>query len=508
MRYHPLTIAFRIYQLVKNSFLIGLILFIFRKDSEFWLFKYGRYAFVIFLVLQLLYIVVVWFVEKYEWKDRTFHIHKGIFVKQTSTIPFSRVQNVTRKTTIFHKIFGITSLTFETAMDGEDDAIHFEVITKKHADFLLELVQPGKKNIVQKESVTEEVTNIDVHKEEAPEKQELIQETTRTVHFTPKRKDLWKASFTSLSFLAIIPIVAGIFDHMEPLLPEEEQIEGIFQSLLHSKWLLFGIIVLAVFIATAFGFARTFIRYGKYEISSDDTHIYINRGVLDESYFAIEKKKIQGLEIQQTFIKRMFGLAEVKLISSANPNKSEGSVNVNSLYPFLPIQKAYQLIEELLPIYQLHTELQRLPRKSLGVKMLRPSWIWMIATIGLFYFKPNFFQIDQAWWILSLVLLCIIVLHRILDYMHTRYVLTSDQVQWWHGGLNSRMFITKRKNVIEMSYSQNRLQRHFQVASITTMNRSVPAHMETIDDIPLPYALAIENWYLKRHEDVWIEKNV
>lgn len=519
MKYHPLSIGFKIYQLIKNNFILLVLLFVIQRDSESWYFVYGRYAFLVFVFLRLLYIVASWFVEKYEWKDRTFHIHKGIFVKRTSTIPFSRIQNVTRKTTLFHKIVGLTSLTFETAMDGEDDSIHFDVLSKKHADFLIDLVQPGKQQTgAQKFEHVEPIHEnhaLDYADEESIEKsdenepgyvengQQNVHEKRRHVHFTPEKKDLWKASFTSLSFLAIIPIIFAGLDTLRPFLPDTNQLEGVLQVLLASKWLFVIVLIFAIIIAVTFGVARTFIRYGRYEISSDSRYIYINRGVLDESYFAIEKKKIQGLEIKQTLMKRIFGLAEVKLISSANPNKGDESINVNSLYPFLPLQKAYELIEELLPIYQVKTsKLERLPRKSLWVKLLKPSWLWLIVTIGLFYFKPEFFGIEQIWWILSVVFLCFIILQRFLDYHHTRYAVNEAQVQWWHGGLTSRMFITKRRNLIEMSYSQSRLQSLFQVASITTMNRSTPTHIETIDDIPLPFAQAFEKWYLKRREDI------
>ncbi|RLL43732.1 hypothetical protein D8M04_12475 [Oceanobacillus piezotolerans] len=498
MRYHPLTMVFQIYQLVKNSFLIALFLFVIKRDSAFWLFEYGRYVFVIAMLLSLVYIVVSWIVEKYEWKDQTFYIYKGIFVKHTSIIPFSKVQNVTKKTTFFHKVIGLTSLTLETAMDGNDDAIRFPVLSKEKADYLVELVQSGDhpQNIEEVSSETAESTQ---QKQEAAD---------RVIHFTPSRNDLWRASFTSLSFLAIIPIVLGLIENIGPLLPDTDLFEGIFQVLLDNKGLLVGVIVLTAMLAAGFGVVRTFIRYGKYEISSNSTHIFIDRGVLDESSFMIEKEKIQGLEMHQTWLKRIFGLVEVKLISSANTDNKDGSVSVNSLYPFLPLNKAYQLIEEVLPIYQLNNELQRLPKQALWLKLCRPSWIWILATIGLGIFKPNFLQIQQAWWILSLVILFVIILHRILDYMHTRYAVTSDQVQWWHGGLTSRMFITKRKKVIELTYSQTRLQKYFQVASITTVNRSNPPHMETLDDIPVEYGQAIENWYLKRQEDVLLEKNL
>src|SRR5699024_40300 len=236
MRYHSLTVFFHIYQLVKNSIVIAILLFVLRKDSEFWLIEYGLYAFVIFIVLRVCYIVIAWFVEKYEWQDRTFYIHKGIFMKHTSTIPFSKIQNVTRKTTIFHKIFGLTSVTFETAMDGEDDAIHFEVLSRQHANFLIGLVQTDKQNALQNEQVNSDATQTESQENKDP-KQDAVQKTNRTVHFTPQRQDLWKASFTSLSFLAFIPIAFGVLDYINPLLPETDQVEGIFQLLLDSKWI-------------------------------------------------------------------------------------------------------------------------------------------------------------------------------------------------------------------------------------------------------------------------------
>ncbi|WP_077617578.1 PH domain-containing protein [Bacillus sinesaloumensis] len=510
MRYHPLSVAFRIYQLIKNNFILILLLFVIQRNSEAWYFVYGRYVFLAIVILRLFYIIASWFVEKYEWKDRTFHIHKGIFVKHTSTIPFTRIQNVTRKTTVFHKIVGLTSLTFETAMDGEDDSIHFEVITKKHAEYLIELVQPGKELNEEQELKKVEADNrsdVPTHNEElrGNDVQELkkLHKPNRKVHFTPEKKDLWKASFTSLSFLAIVPIMFAGLEYLQPVLPDPDEIEGLFQRVLASKWLFMIILVLALTVAVTFGVARTFIRYGKYEISSDERYIYIHRGVLDESYFAIEKNKIQGLEMKQSLMKRIFGLVEVKLISSANPNTGDESLNVNSLYPFLPVQTAYELIEEILPVYQLKTaKLERLPRKSLWVKLLKPSWIWILATIGLFYFKPELFGTNHVWWMLSIGLLCFIVIQRVLDFFHTRYAVAGDQVQWWRGGLTSTMFVTKRRNIIEMSYSQTRLQGIFGIASVTTMNRATPTHIETIDDIPFPFAMEFEQWYLKRQGEI------
>ncbi|WP_018930365.1 PH domain-containing protein [Gracilibacillus lacisalsi] len=497
MRYHPLTIIYRIYQLIKNSLILGILLFVVKRNSDFWLFEYGRYLFIAGVLLRLIYIVVSWFVETYEWDNHTFQLKKGLFIKQTSTIPISKIQNVTRHTTLFHKLFNLTSLTFETAMDGEDDSIAFEVVSKQHATFLLELANIEEEQLPKQENKQQEQAQ---HEAEVNDAEKKV-ETDHVIHFEPSHQDLLKASFTSLSFLAIIPIVMGLYDIIGPLLPDSDHYQGIFYQIIDSRWLIIMLSVVAVVIAIIIGIVRTFSRYGKYRISSSATHIYIERGLLDETQFAIEKQKIQGLEIEQTLLKRIFGLAEVKLISSASPQSEDHAVSVNSLYPFLPINRAYQLMEALLPDYYVEESMNRLTKSSLYMKLLKPSWFWIVVTAGLIYFQPTIFQMDAAWWLLSLLLLLIVIVNRILDYLHTKYSISDDQLQWWHGGLTSRMFITKRRRVIEMSYSQSMLQRIFQLASISTMNRSTPTRIETINDVPLDFAKTFHHWYLQRQKD-------
>ncbi|WP_077065136.1 PH domain-containing protein [Gracilibacillus massiliensis] len=496
MRYHPLTILFKLYQLIKNSFFIIIILYVIQGRSDFWLYEYGRYAYIVFIILRILYITVSWWKETYQWDKQAFHLKKGVFVRNVSTIPFNKIQNVTRQTTLFHKIFRFTSVSFETAMDGADDTIKFDVVTKKHASFLTNLVQKDEAEN------TDETDN----KAESEERVEPDQETKefKTIHFEPTKRELWKASFTSLSFLAIIPITAGLYDYVEPFLPK---LEGFGESFLQSKWLIFLLSLIAVIIAVSFGVIRTFARFGKYKISSNERYIYIDRGILNESNFAIEKRKVQGLQMRQTFMKRLFGLTEVTLISSASPGANDDNVNVNSLYPFLPISQAYSLIEQLLPEYQLKTNMTRLPKKALLVKLLRPSYVWLIATALLIYFKPKPFDIDIAWWIYSFVLLGLIILQRILDYVHTKYRIDEEQVQWWQGGLTTQMFVTKRQRIIEIATSQSLLQKLFGAATLQMMNRSTPVHTETIVDVPIEVVRFYHQWYKERKTQIKKDEN-
>ena len=495
MRYHPFTILFRIVQLVKNSFVIALVLFVFRRDSQFWLFEYGRYLFLLYIAMRIVHIVVSWFFETYEWKENRYLIlNKGILVRKTSTVPLHKIQNVTQKTTLFHKVVGCTSLVLETSMDGEDDEIKFDVISTEQARLITQLVQQAEQVAVEQAPLSDQEQ--DGEHMVLQEKTERAAEKERVVHFKPTKRSLWKASFTSLSFLAIIPVAASLYDNLSPFL-SDWRFENIL-PMLSETWGIVLVATVAIPVALVFGVIRTFIRYGNYEISSTDTHIYIKRGFLEESSFAIDKRKVQGIEIKQTVLKRLFGLAEVKLVSSVRSASRENAVSVNSLYPFLPQQEAIQLVQALLPQYFFEWEMNRLPKKSLWIKLLRPSWLWLVVTAGLVYFQPTFFHLDQAWWLLSLVLLVIVVLNRILDYVNTRYGVVGDQVQWWRGGLTSRLFITKRKNIVEVEYNQSPLQKGFRLISVKTKHRSNPLSIEGVDDVPVQFATAFDKWYQQR----------
>lgn len=119
-----------------------------------------------------------------------------------------------------------------------------------------------------------------------------------------------------------------------------------------------------------FRHGTTFLKYGKYEISSDDERIYITKGVIEETSFFIEKHKVQAVEVEQSLLKRLLGLAEVKLTSAGRLDFEGEKLELNSLYPFLPVKRAYEIINEILPDYEVAQEMRQLPKKSLWVGCL------------------------------------------------------------------------------------------------------------------------------------------
>lgn len=130
-RHHPALVLFKVGKLIRNSIFIILILFVLQADNDGPLFVYGRYAFLLFFLWSIVSAILNWLTATYALDDQRFYLRRGIFSKTDQSIPFSKVQNINRHTSFFHRVIGLTSIRFETGIAGEDATVNFEVATKK-----------------------------------------------------------------------------------------------------------------------------------------------------------------------------------------------------------------------------------------------------------------------------------------------------------------------------------------------------------------------------------------
>lgn len=485
-RYSLLIIAFDIWKLGKNAIFFLVYFFLIKRGSDSFFFVYGRPAVLLLLGLSVIRIVLKWVTNKYCLDDDAFHLKEGIFNKSKRTIPFNKIENINEHTSFFHRLTGTTSIIFETGMKGDEAAVEFDIVSRAQANGLKERVTTKKET------------------EESDATLETKEKAEREVHFRARKKDLLKASFTSLSFLFFLPLVASFYSKLDDIFGVEEDAEGLVAFLLQSGWLIATIVFLVILVSIVFGISRTFLKYGGFEIATDSDRIYIQKGVLDATKFSISKHRVQAIEIHQTMTKRLLGLAEVKLTSVGEARSDEEQLESNSLYPFLPVHRAYEIIEEILPTYQVTEKMNHLPKASLWIRLMRPSFLWIIGTSVVWYFKPDILNVP--WWVLSLILLLIVSVIRYFDYKNTKYTLNEAFVQFKTGGLSTSLFVTKRSKVIEISINRGFIQKRFRLASVGIVNRSKPVHHSGIEDVPQELASAFYQWYLGRGKEVQLIK--
>ncbi|OZI13189.1 hypothetical protein CEW92_02905 [Bacillaceae bacterium SAS-127] len=486
---HSLKILLDIWKLVKENIFFFMLLFILNFNSDKTYIKILQIIFIVYVVWRLLWLLIDWFTSKYEIKENAIHLQSGIFSRSYRTVPFSKVQNIQRRTTMIHKFLRVTSMTLETAAAGDESSVTMDVLLKKEADQLEEQINRVRAG---EHFANEELAENSLDQYEETKLVASIAEE-KTVHFTPTTKDLLKASFISLSFFILFPIVFKLDD----IFQIEMLAKDVFEVISKSWWIISLVSVVLILLSVGIGMIRTFMKYGKYEISSDSQSIYIKKGVLDESAFSIQKEKVQAVVITQSFMKRLLGLAEVELIS-AGQTDFEG-METNSLYPFLPVQRAYDMIEEILPGYRVERNMERLPKEAFWVRMIRHSVFWLVVTVAVFYFKPSF-------WYIPVALTAFAYLIKILNYKNSRYRITEEFIQMKTGAFNTNLFITKRSKVIEIEVTQTKLQKSFGLATINTVNRSKPIHHEELDDVPVEVADEFYIWYVARRNEIIIEK--
>lgn len=487
IRMHPIKIVNSFISTLKNSFFIILFLFVIHFQDVATYILVGRILFGLFLIGCLIAYTIDWWKTTYSFQNRTIYIQRGLFTKKNSSIPFDKIQNIKWNKPFIYRKFNLTTIVLETSASDENATVKLEAVRMEEAEQIEQLVAYYKHDNNHKQEHEEHITDID--SVSLPSKE-------RTIHFTPNRKDVIKASFLSFSFFAFIPILIEGYRQIDDVVNLDKQAKGIV-AYLTSSWIITGItIILLVIIAVAFGMTHTYLKYGKYEIASDDERIYIQRGVLNEKAFSISKSNVQAIQINQGPLKKLLGLAEVKLISAGSEGEED---EISSLYPFLPTEKANSLIRELLPHFSIEHHFQKLPRNALYMRLLRIPWLWIIATVLLLWFKRD-------WYFLSPILFILTYMMRFFDYRNTRYAWDEHGIQFFKGGLSMELFVTNRKKVIEIEVHQNLIQKKLGLATIQTINRTKPYHLEEMLDVRYQEAQQFILWYQDRYQEIQLEK--
>src|SRR5690606_3377038 len=477
-RYHPAYLLVELFGFLRNSFFFILFLFIFNYDvTEGWIF-WAKIVFVIAALFTVGKIFLSWWLHTYEVDSRSITLREGIFVKKVRTIAFDRVQNKKTSTTFIHNWFGLTSLTLETGTSNEDASVRFPVLKRPEADEIVRAIEGGTAEIPE---AADEETEFQSAPREKPERREYFRSTQR---------DTLRAAFTSLSFLAIFPLLLALYFQIDDFFSLEDEAENAFLFFADHLWLLAPLFVVAILVSSVIGYVQTTIRFGNYRIEADSDRIYITRGVGQVHTFTIQRNKVQAIQIEQPLLKRVWGIVEIKLISVEALSINDGPAT-NSLYPFMKTKEAYKLLGELLPQYTVQDNLQRLPRNTIWLKLIRPYYLTAIAIAGLWIFRPSLLWIAGILFLLSLG-------SRLFDYFFTRYALEGDSIQIRTGGFTTTTFITRRERVQEVEVSQSKLQRAFGVGSLGFTNRAKPIHVSSIQDVPDGLRHEFKQWFVKR----------
>ena len=464
-RYHPAMIALDFVSFIKGWSSVFLILFIFKASSSSSLVIGGRYLFFMGMFFSIVWSFFKWYFHQYEITADTLILREGVFVKEQRSVPFDRIHNQKSNTTFVHRWFGLTSLTLETGTSGENASFRFPVITEEEKRRILSHLEGN---------YTEE-------------NNQLEEPSGRTIHFRSTKKDLIKASFTSLSFFAIFPIVSAIYFNLADYFEIEKTAKTALDYLFIHWWMLLVLLIPTLALSCVIGFIKTYIKYGNYVISDDKERIYIEKGAGNFISFSIPKHRVQAVVVKQSLLKRMLGLVSIKLIS-AGSFEEEKNQETSSLYPFMPKQEAYRILQTMLPHYQIVEQMERFPIRVLWLKLLHPYYLTIAAIIVLLIFK-------KEWLWLAALVFALSIAERICDYWFTGYIRYGHTIQIRNGGFTNKTFVTHLERIQQITVQHSWLERKFGVATILFSNKAKPLHVSKLYGVSKEEAVSFYNWY-------------
>ena len=464
-KYPKVKIIYDILDILKSNIFILIVIFVINFNNDSMFINVVRFVLIAIVTLSFFGRLKESIFTKVVFTTDGVRVYTGMFSKSERFIPREKFENVQTATSVLQRLFGANTVTMETGDATGDVKLTFV----KHA---------AREKIEAYVLSTSDVATV------------LQQEDDRAVLFTPTVPDLLKASLTSFSFLAIIPIVLNAWSDLK--LGKLINIEMVKLPL----WVTVMLILLAITVALVIGLLRTFNSYYQYKISMDDERIYVQKGWLSKQSFSIRKEKVQAVIYKQNLYQRLLRVTTIRLISTGEMMKSDEQ-QINEFFPYLPTAKADELMATMLPQFTRQAMTHKASKKAKKLIWLRPPIFAAIVTLlGLW---------QWIFYVVGAVVFTLTYVNRILAYKNLAFTLHEQHALVQSGAFTVETVVTKRLKLLEIEFERSLLQRKTGVMTMKIANRAQPIHVTWLKDIDADLQKQLMTWFEQRAKEVIID---
>lgn len=385
----------------------------------------------------------------------------GVISHNKRVIPARKVVNLSITRSVWHRVFRAVELRLETAGGGGEDAV-------------LEAVRPASA-----ERLRQRLELLGAGESQAPAR-------TRTLrHLGPATLILH--GLTSNMFAAFGALAAFIYDHFwEAIRRRLEAVPDVDQMMLAAVVLLFlawlGSMVLSLVRLWGFRLDRT-------EKGDLETHF----GLLTVHQGRIFRGRVQDLVITESFLRRPFRLASIRVLSAAGVPGQEPDSGNEFLLPLARLSEVDELIAQVFPELDGLPPLQPVHPLAVRRNVLRLSLLPVVLLGGTALFTSPWVLAGLLLW---LPLAPVLARRR---YKNTGYALSQDFLVVRQGLFNRSTHLVPRAKLQTMTLHRNVFDRALGLCSLSldTAARSA-VRAPRIPDLEPPVALALREACLAR----------
>ncbi len=391
----------------------------------------------IYIIVTLVY-VLAWRNMRYVFDETEFSLYSGIITKRRVHVPYARVQSVNHRAGLVQRLFGVCSVSIDTAGGAANKAVRVPFVTLEHAErirsdlFVRKAATmadcPDKVVYVDPAVLMQEngtlpagMFDTQAHRTQAPASPDELARQRAAGQAQPNVLDdaasqvaSWRGAFgggvagmepvqfeqglTNKELLLTATTSSGIEVAVVTLVLMGVA-TGIFATAFDPSWAM-GLGAFATLAFTAgivlFGLVAGCIAivlsYGNFRVRRRGSRVEVERGLLQRVFTGIDLDRIQTVEVRQSFVRRCLGYCEVSLgrintnAENSGQNKNQGLSQTGLVvHPFLRVEQAEPFVRELLPELAGMPEmaqLQPLPQVALRRGIVR-NCIWRNAMLWI-----------------------------------------------------------------------------------------------------------------------------
>lgn len=418
------------------------------------------FAFAAFIGISLAISYLAWRKFTYHIGAEEIRIESGILSRNTRSIPYERIQDVSIEQKLIARLLGITAVKFETG-SSEGDEGTLEFVSLEEAENLRQLVR-ARKSGSQTTASTAALDALDEH---------ISSTVSDEVIFAMDVKRVFTLGTFNFS-LVIFAIAAGAVQQFDFLLPGDigdlidyfvasfDETSTSIKSVAMTSQILGIIIVLMIIVIIGMlsGQLQTFLREYGFTLTQTDRGIRRKRGLVTLTDVVMPLHRVQAAVIQTGAIRKQFGWHALKFTSLGSDTGAESS------HMIAPLAKDY----EYWPIAALANITT--PDDNLAFGRSHISYLIPSLFFGLFFVilsiigsmtAPNQWHFSWIW-----IAAIIPISYGLLSWRYHFHAIDDQQIFVKSGFWNQKMTILPMAKIQSVDIAQGPISQMMQVADV------------------------------------------
>ncbi|MCU9615157.1 PH domain-containing protein [Caldibacillus lycopersici] len=479
-RLHPITIVTNTFSTLKDAiFPIILTVIVGGGKSDgsfFWDLFFVLILPLIVMVLLIVFGVISWMRFNYRLEEQEIRIEHGVFIRKKRYIPCERIQSISTTEGMLQRLFGLVKLTIETAGgSGEAEAV-LAAISKHEANEIQLYIKHAKEQISETEEANEDVA----------ERTNVLEQ--KNIVFRMSFKEIFILAISSGGALGVIAAVFAFCSHFDELVPYERLYDRLETIVANGVIIAIFMGLLVILFAYCIAIIRTMIKYAYFSVEKTAENLVVSHGLLEKQNINVPLNRIQGIIIEESIIRKLFGLATVSVIN-AGSFSNEGESGKIIIFPLIKTNKIAAVMEACLSEYQIEESFAKVPARAKSRYILRPM-IPLVIPVGVgIYFL-------HQWGLLLLLSFPLAAYFGYLGYLYAGWNINQQQLVLRSRFINAKTVYMFKNRIQSLEISSNFLQDRKRLGSVsaTVMSGLGGAGGETVD-IDREELFFIYSWY-------------